>query len=200
MFCQTALYLTPIDLLELSRLSKQFRSMFTSRSAIFVWRTVFRNANVKCPGDLNELEFATLCHDRCCMVQLLFPFCYPHQLYSCLFMFLSRHADVRGKNAHYFRPFVWDCVQAVKMQSKNCPHYSQSLPPWLIFFPIVWLLSMIYGFNIQTPWTYFSTCLIPRLGTSSLKLNWWSKSFYLWRKKTLASSLLKWRSTPGPDV
>jgi len=64
---ETAMYLTPSDLLQLSRLSKQFRSMFTSRSAIFVWRTVFRDFNVKCPEDLNELELATLLYDRFCM-------------------------------------------------------------------------------------------------------------------------------------
>jgi len=64
---ETAKYLNPKDLLELSRLSKQFRSIFASRSAIFVWRTVFRNADIKCLADLNELQFASLLYDRCCM-------------------------------------------------------------------------------------------------------------------------------------
>ena len=62
-------------------------------------------------------------------------FCYPHQLYSCLFMFLFRHADVPGKNAHYFRPFVWDCVQAVKMQSKiRWSSLLSILTPMIYFF------------------------------------------------------------------
>jgi len=38
---ETAMYLTPRDILVLSRLSKQFRSMFASRSAIFVWPLFF---------------------------------------------------------------------------------------------------------------------------------------------------------------
>ncbi|KAF8815257.1 hypothetical protein BYT27DRAFT_7129162 [Phlegmacium glaucopus] len=64
---ETAMYLDPKDLLQLSRLSKQFRSIFASRSALFVWRTAFRNLNIKCLSDLNELQFASLIYDKCCM-------------------------------------------------------------------------------------------------------------------------------------
>ena len=67
---QTAMYLYPKDLLQLSRLSKQFRSMFASRSAIFVWQTAYRNANLNCYDyeDLNEIQIASLIYDQFCMV------------------------------------------------------------------------------------------------------------------------------------
>jgi len=64
---ETAMYLAPKDLLQLSRLSKQFRSMFASRSALFIWQTVFRNADLKCFEDLNEIQFASLLYDKFCM-------------------------------------------------------------------------------------------------------------------------------------
>jgi len=64
---ETAMYLAPKDLLQLSRLSKQFRSMFASRSALFVWKTVLHNANLKCFSDLSEIQFASLLYDKCCM-------------------------------------------------------------------------------------------------------------------------------------
>jgi hypothetical protein len=72
---QTAMNLTPSDLLQLSRLSKQFRSIFASRSSLFVWQTVFRNADLKCFEDLNEIQFASLLYDKCCMVNLSSLFC-----------------------------------------------------------------------------------------------------------------------------
>ena len=69
---QTAMYLAPNELLQLSRLSKQFRSIFASRPALFIWKTVFRNANMKCFEDLNEIQFASLIYDKHCMVTFLF--------------------------------------------------------------------------------------------------------------------------------
>ena len=65
---QTAKYLYPKDLLQLSRLSKQFRSIFASRSAVFVWQTAYRNADLYCFEDLNEIQFAGLTYDQFCMV------------------------------------------------------------------------------------------------------------------------------------
>ncbi|KAF8812933.1 hypothetical protein BYT27DRAFT_7182170 [Phlegmacium glaucopus] len=64
---ETAMYLGPKDLLQLSRLSKQFRSILASRSALFVWRTVFRNLNITCLTDINELQLASLMYDKYCM-------------------------------------------------------------------------------------------------------------------------------------
>ena len=75
---QIAMYLHPKDLLQLSRLSKQFRSMFASRSAIFVWQNAYRNIRTTCYKDLNEIQFASLLYDKSCMVTL--PFFVPHQL------------------------------------------------------------------------------------------------------------------------
>ena len=71
---QTAMYLYPKDLLQLSRLLKQFRSMFASLSALFVWKTVSRKCNLYCFRDLNEIQFASLLYDKCCMVNFS-PFC-----------------------------------------------------------------------------------------------------------------------------
>ena len=69
---QTAMYLAPKDLLQVSRISKQFRSMFTSRSALFIWQTVFRNvdSDLKRFEDLNEIQFASFLYDKFCMVTI----------------------------------------------------------------------------------------------------------------------------------
>ena len=71
---QTAMYLVPKDLLQVSRISKQFRSMFTSRSALFIWQTVFLNVDLKRFEDLNEIQFASFLYDKFCMVTIC-PFC-----------------------------------------------------------------------------------------------------------------------------
>ena len=68
------MYLSPKDLLQASRLSKQFRSMLASRSAVFVWQTVFHNVDLKCFHDLNEIQFASLIYDKCCMVNFSLSF------------------------------------------------------------------------------------------------------------------------------
>jgi hypothetical protein len=64
---ETAMYLVPKDLLHLSRISKQFRSIFASRSAIFVWKTALFNVDLKCYEDLNEIQFASFLYDKFCM-------------------------------------------------------------------------------------------------------------------------------------
>jgi len=64
---EIARYLRPSDLLELSRLSKQFRSIFASRSALFIWRAAFRDREIKCPSYLSELQLTSFIHDDCCM-------------------------------------------------------------------------------------------------------------------------------------
>ena len=112
-FFQTAMYLSPKDLLQLSRLSKQFRSIFASRSALFIWQTVLRNADLKCFEDLNEMQFASLLYDKCCMVNfsVLFFFVphvrvnhYTYMIY--LFILHFRHADVSRGDAGYSPCFV----------------------------------------------------------------------------------------------
>ena len=82
------MYLRPRDLLELSRLS---RFIFAFRSAIFVWRSVFRDIDMKCFTDLNELQFASLLYDKHCMVQFI-PFLYDMNYAHLSFLF--RRADV----------------------------------------------------------------------------------------------------------
>lgn len=80
---QTAMYLSPVDLLRLSRLSKQFRSIFASRSAVFVWRTALTlndddsdvdlsEVDLKCYRDINEIQVASLLYERFCMVSYSF--------------------------------------------------------------------------------------------------------------------------------
>jgi hypothetical protein len=65
---ETAMYLHPRELLHLSRLSKQFRSMFASRSSIFVWQAAYRNADLNLYyEDLNEIQLASLFYDKFCM-------------------------------------------------------------------------------------------------------------------------------------
>ena len=78
-FAQIARYLRLYNLLQLARLSKQFRSIFASRSALFIWRAAIRDLYMKCPANLNELQFASALYDDCCMVQPTF-FFKPHQL------------------------------------------------------------------------------------------------------------------------
>ena len=138
---QTAMYLTPKDLLQLSRLSKQFRSMFASRSALFVWQTVYRNVDLKCFEDINEIQLASLLYDICCMVAFS-PFLY-HIDYTYMILFLLnvpfRHADVSRRDAWYIPCFVWDYVHAVKLRSKFIYlfkiYYSRILKPsWFFFF------------------------------------------------------------------
>ena len=93
------MYLYPKELLYLSRLSKQFRSMFASRSAIFVWQTVYLNADLNWYEDLNEMQFASLCFDQFCMVTF-FPFLY-HINYISI-----RDVDVSQEDACHFPCFV----------------------------------------------------------------------------------------------
>ena len=80
---QTAMYITPKNLLHLSRLSKRFRSMFTSRSAIFIWKTAICNVDLDCYEDINEIQFASLLYDKFCMVTF--------SLSLSLFFFFSHH-------------------------------------------------------------------------------------------------------------
>ena len=95
------MYLAPKDLLQVSRLSKQFRSMFASRSALFVWQTVLRNVDLKCFNDLNEIQFASLLYDKHCMVTFSLLFI-PYQFILMIlffYMFRFRHADVSRRDA-----------------------------------------------------------------------------------------------------
>ena len=45
------------------KISCNFRSIFASRSALFVWQTVFRSVNLECFEDLDEIQFASLLHE-----------------------------------------------------------------------------------------------------------------------------------------
>ena len=115
------MYLDPKDLLQVSRLSKQFRSMFASRSALFVWQTAFRNVDLECVDGLNEIQFASLLYDKCCMVNFLSPFCTTHinssYTYDCFF-FCSVQACGRTKKGCMTCPVLrlrlCPCCQAAK--------------------------------------------------------------------------------------
>ena len=83
------MYLAPKDLLQVSRISKQFRSMFTSRSALFVWQIVFRNVDLKRFEDLSEIQFASFLYDKCCMVTFCSFSSHINYTYDSFFMFPS---------------------------------------------------------------------------------------------------------------
>ncbi|KAJ3513621.1 hypothetical protein NLJ89_g2851 [Agrocybe chaxingu] len=65
-------HMRPIDLLNLSRASKDFRAFFLSRDTAVFWRRVFsRLGDVPpCPEDLNEPQYASLLFDKFCMLWL----------------------------------------------------------------------------------------------------------------------------------
>lgn len=64
-------------MLYLSRLSKAFRTFFTSRSTQFIWTAARENVPElpPLPEDLNEMQYASLLYDTHCHVRvtLLFP-------------------------------------------------------------------------------------------------------------------------------
>ena len=204
------MYLSPKDLLQVSRLSKQFRSMLASRSAVFVWQTVFLNVDLKCFHDLNEIQFASLIYDKCCMVNFFlflslysFFFCITNiQLYTYWYICsVFRHADVTWRDALHVSGsrFVWDCVDLVKLWSNLFFSHNLFLsnlnnwPSWFFFSffflgggVLVSLPSVNCWINIQTPLTSSAACL---LRASSRKPVYWSISFYLWRNQSLAIGL-----------
>ena len=74
---QSIIHLRPTDLPQLSWLSNL-------SFGFFVWQATFRNSNIKCFADLNELQFSNLLYDTCSTVQLLplsfnihYNFCFP---------------------------------------------------------------------------------------------------------------------------
>lgn len=62
--------LKPLDILQLSRVSKHFRKTFSSPNARSIWLAVRRNipALPDCPPDLNEMQYASLLFERNCFV------------------------------------------------------------------------------------------------------------------------------------
>ena len=66
---QIAEWLQPLDILQLSRASKYFRSIFTSRTARCVWKVARRNMhNMPDSSDMTEMQYASLMFDRQCQV------------------------------------------------------------------------------------------------------------------------------------
>ncbi|EJC98322.1 uncharacterized protein FOMMEDRAFT_171222 [Fomitiporia mediterranea MF3/22] len=66
-FCEIASHLSPLDLLNMSRTSKQLRAFLTSKGSKSIWR-VARDA-VKlpeCPSDISEVQFADLLFSKGC--------------------------------------------------------------------------------------------------------------------------------------
>ncbi|CAA7263592.1 unnamed protein product [Cyclocybe aegerita] len=66
----------PIDLLNLTRVSKEFRAFFLSRNMISVWKRVLEEAATgdrwfpKCPEDMSLPQFVALMFDKFCMACL----------------------------------------------------------------------------------------------------------------------------------
>ncbi|KAF7307224.1 F-box domain-containing protein [Mycena indigotica] len=62
-------YLQPLDLLRLSRLSKEFRALLMSKSTITVWRACIANSGLPLPPDvsnMNEPQLVRLAFDNVC--------------------------------------------------------------------------------------------------------------------------------------
>ena len=134
---QTAMYLTPKDLLQISQLSKQFRSMFASRSAHFVWQTVFCNVNLKCFNDLNEIQFASLLYDKCCMVWLLSLLYHIDYTYD-FFMFPSGMWTFHERMLR-----ISHASSEIVSMLSNCKVK-------LFFYPLLWILLLWFYCSLIT--------------------------------------------------
>jgi len=59
--------LEPFDILQLSRVSKRFRSTFASKHSRHIWVAARRNISMpECPSDLTELQYASLMFEQTC--------------------------------------------------------------------------------------------------------------------------------------
>lgn len=68
--------LEPLDILQLSRVSKHFRSTFASKHSRHIWIAARRNISMpECPPDLTELQYTSLMFEQTCQVRY----------FSCLF-------------------------------------------------------------------------------------------------------------------
>lgn len=163
------MYLSPRDLLQLSRLSKQFRSIFASRLAIFVWRTAFCNVNRKCLEDLNELQFASLLYDRCCMVQPSFLSC--TTVHDHFFFLLGmRTCYDEMPTIHHAPSEIMSKLSKWKVRILSililyCPK-SLLTNPHGVFAAL--LLPVIYEINTKTLGTSFPACLLACFGLGSV--------------------------------
>ncbi|THU81978.1 hypothetical protein K435DRAFT_692490, partial [Dendrothele bispora CBS 962.96] len=63
-------HLEPLDILRLSRTSRDLRNLLTSRSSEHVWRNARLNVEElpSLPTDLNEIQYAKLVFDAICQV------------------------------------------------------------------------------------------------------------------------------------
>ncbi|KAI9065544.1 hypothetical protein FKP32DRAFT_1674668 [Trametes sanguinea] len=69
-FFEVAAHLQPLDILQLSRVSKELREVLLSRHHRYVWIAALRNvtpALPRCPSYLNEPQFARVVFDHVCM-------------------------------------------------------------------------------------------------------------------------------------
>jgi len=69
---QITAHLEPLDILRLSRISKQFRATFASnKHSRHIWLAARRNILMpECPDDLTELQFASLMFEQNCQVRV----------------------------------------------------------------------------------------------------------------------------------
>ncbi|CAA7263589.1 unnamed protein product [Cyclocybe aegerita] len=64
-------YIDPMDLLNLTRVSKLFREFFMSRATLSIWRKVLEQEGLpKCPEDMSDPQYASLMFDEFCMACL----------------------------------------------------------------------------------------------------------------------------------
>lgn len=71
---QITSHLQPMDILQLSRVSKQFRSMFASKNSRHIWVAAKRNLAApmpECPADLSEPQYISLMFEHHCQVHFI---------------------------------------------------------------------------------------------------------------------------------
>ena len=68
------MYLHPMDLLNLARTTKDFRSFLMKKSAAPFWKAARKNVEglPECPEDLSEPQYVNLLFDAHCHVSALF--------------------------------------------------------------------------------------------------------------------------------
>lgn len=73
-YYQVASSLEPLDLIYLSRVNKEFRATFMSRSARFVWTRVLESVPglPSCPPDMTEPQYVSLIFEQLCSVVVYF--------------------------------------------------------------------------------------------------------------------------------
>jgi hypothetical protein len=107
----------PLDLINLSRVNKEFRATFMSRSARFVWTRVLEGVPglPGCPLDMTEPQYASLIFEQHCLVLFSYVFFAP-VLFTDPPVSATRHATVFALRRFIF-PCAYDFARLALVQS-----------------------------------------------------------------------------------